>query len=177
MTDEIRVLKQGKYLALMSWNTWEYVKRLNVSGITIILAVTRDGKIVLVEQFRAPLRKKTIELPAGLVGDVAGQEHEDIRTASERELLEETGYRSNEMAYLTEGPPSPGCNAEHVTFFHAKGLEKVADGGGDAGESITVHEVPLDTVHSWLEEKQREGIAVDPKIFIGLYFADRAESW
>ncbi len=56
-----------------------------------------------------------------------------------------------------------------VTFFHARGLRRVGPGGGDATESITVHEVPLAELRGWLAEKERQGAMVDPKLFAGLY--------
>lgn len=171
MSEEKRVLATGKYLRLIHENGWEYVERAAASGVVIILAVTDDRKLVLVEQYRKPVHTPVIELPAGLVGDIAGQENEEMAIAAYRELLEETGYQAAEMQVIMEGPTSPGLCAEKVTFFRAIGLKKVGQGGGDETESIIVHEISLDHIESWLTARIKEGALVDPKVYAGLYFA------
>lgn len=167
-TDE--VIAAGKHLLLKQRNGWEYVERRKVSGIVGILAVTEDRKLLLVEQYRPALDKRVIEIPAGLAGDLEGAENEALAEAARRELLEETGYEALEMVYLTEGPASAGLSTEVITFFQARGLRKVGAGGGDISEEIIVHEVPLDAVHRWLEEKRRDGCAVDYKVYTASYF-------
>ena len=164
-------LFEGKYLRLVKVGRWEYVERTKASGVAIILAITPENKIVLVEQFRLAVGKRVIELPAGLAGDIAGAESEALATAAKRELLEETGYEAKEMVVLTEGPPSAGLASEIVTFFMAKGLRRLSDGGGNEGEDIQVHEVELSKVHDWLHEKSTQGLSIDPKVYVGLYFA------
>jgi ADP-ribose pyrophosphatase len=114
-----------------------------------------------------------IELPAGLVGDIAGEEDERLETAAGRELLEETGYRASRLELLTSGPPSAGMASEIVAFFLASGLVKVHDGGGDEAEDITVHAVPLAGVENWLDQQAAAGLLIDPKIYAGLYFIRR----
>jgi ADP-ribose pyrophosphatase len=113
-----------------------------------------------------------IELPAGLAGDVPGEEDEALEAAARRELLEETGYQAKEMVRLFHGPPSAGITSEELTFFLAEGVERVAAGGGDPSEDITVHAVPLDTVADWLEEQARLGKRVDVKVYAGLHALD-----
>lgn len=164
-------LCEGKYLRLIKLGHWEYVERTRASGVAIIVAITPENKIVLVEQFRVPVGKRVIELPAGLAGDTPGAENEALATAARRELLEETGYEAKEMVFLTAGPPSAGLASETVTFFRAKGLRRLSNGGGDEGEDIQVHEIELSKVDDWLGEKSRQGWMIDPKVFTGLYFA------
>ncbi|RMF75058.1 MAG: NUDIX hydrolase, partial [Planctomycetota bacterium] len=139
------------------------------TGAVVIIATTDDDRIVLVEQFRTPLGKSVIELPAGLVGDEAGQD--DALTAARRELLEETGYRAESVEIVMEGPTSAGLSDEVVTLVRARGLTKAADGGGVGHEEITAHTIPLPQAEPWLFARMREGVAVDPKVFAGLYFA------
>jgi ADP-ribose pyrophosphatase len=110
-----------------------------------------------------------IELPAGLAGDVAGEEDEALEAAAHRELLEETGYRAKQLSRQFHGPPSAGITSEEVTFFLARNVERVHDGGGDASEDITVHRVPLGRVARWLKRQARLGKAVDVKVYAGLY--------
>lgn len=164
------VLYEGRFLRVKKNKTWEYVERRKTSGIVAILAVTSQNRLLLVEQFRPPLGKRVIEIPAGLAGDIDGSEHEELAEAARRELLEETGYEAATMRYLTEGPASAGLSTEIITFFEAHDLKRVTAGGGDGGENIQVHEVQLSDLESWLETKRKEGCLVDYKIYTALYF-------
>jgi len=169
--DKPRVLAEGRFLTFLDESGWEYVTRPGVTGIVVIVAVTDAGRLVLVEQYRPAVHQRVIELPAGLVGDADGRRAESMRDAAARELEEETGYRAGEMVALFEGPVAVGVSDEVVSFFHARALARVGPGGGDDTEDITVHEVPLAELASFLAAKQREGLAVDPKIHAGLYLA------
>lgn len=166
-------LHTGKFLALVKEGHWEYADRTNATGAAIIVAVTEEGKLLLVEQYRIPVRARTIELPAGIIGDEPGGRDEAHAEAARRELVEETGFEAGHMAALMHGPSSSGLTSETVTLFHATNLRRVGAGGGVAHEDITVHEVPLNTVHEWLETKAKSGLLVDPKVYAGLYFAGR----
>ncbi len=165
-----RRLKRGRHLSLFSIGGWEYAERNAPSGIVAIVAVTPEGKLLLTEQYRPPVRARVIELPAGLAGDTAEFDGESLAKAARRELLEETGYVCRGMKRLVGGPISAGFGTEILTFFRATGLKRVADGGGDASEEIVVHEVPVARVESWLRSREREGILIDPKLFVGMYY-------
>ena len=166
-----QTLGAGKRLHLVRKRGWEYVQRLGSTGVVGIVAVTADGRMLLVEQFRPPIAARAIELPAGLVGDIAGEESEDLETAARRELLEETGYAAETMTYLVTGPSSAGLTDETVALFFAEGLQQVSAGGGDDSEDITVHAIPLAEVPSWLQRRAKEdGASIDLKIYAGLYF-------
>lgn len=163
----LHVLGEGKYVRLISEDGWEYVTRPNITGIVVIVAITEDGKLVLVEQPRKAVHRLVVELPAGMVGDV--EANESLATAASRELIEETGFEAGEMARLGEGPAAVGVTDEIVTFFHARNLKRVGPGGGDDSEDITVHEVPLRDLRRFLDSKAAEGRAIDLKIFAGLF--------
>ena len=164
---------QGNYISVIEENGWEYVLRHNCSGIVIILALTPDSRLIFVEQFRIPVNNRVIEFPAGLAGDIHESRDEPMEEAARRELLEETGYEAGDISFLIEGPPSSGLSAEIISFFYAKDLRKVAEGGGDDSESIQVHEIPFDEVEEWLLKKSAEGVLVDPKVYTGLYFLQK----
>ena len=164
------ILKEGKFIRLLTKWGWEYVERNNCSGIVIILAVTDDQRVVLTEQYRIPVNRKVIEFPAGLVNDLNHKYIESLKTAAQRELLEETGYRAKKMTKVVDGPVSGGFTSDLVTLFKAEGIRKIHKGGGDHTELITVYEVPLEKVDDWLVQKRKEGCLVDPKIYAGLYF-------
>lgn len=174
MTSRKKTLHEGKYVRFVDLDGWEYVERLGASGVVIIIAVTDARRLVLVEQFRPAMGKQVIELPAGLAGDIEGQEDEAFIAAAHRELIEETGYQAEEMVIVAEGPPSAGLATEILTLIEARGLKKVGEGGGDESEDIIVHEVPLDDVVPWLEEQAGTGRAIDIKIYGGLFFALRS---
>jgi ADP-ribose pyrophosphatase len=166
------ILGRGRYVELVAENGWEFVRRHASTGVVVILATTIDGALVLVEQPRRPIHGYSIELPAGLVGDHSGTEDESMQVAAERELEEETGFRAARWTQLLEAPSTAGLSSEIVTFFRATGLERVGPGGGDASEDITVHVIPLAQVPTFLAEKLAAGVAIDPKVFAGLYFLD-----
>lgn len=165
-----RVLARGKFLELVDENGWEYVHRHAASAVVLIVATTDQRELVLVEQNRVPVHSRTVELPAGLVGDLPGQAHEPLELAAARELEEETGFTASRWRYLMEGPAAVGSSTEVVTFFRATGLTRVGPGGGDDTENITVHVVPLAEVPAFLATKVQAGALVDPKIYSALYF-------
>lgn len=166
-------LYSGDYLHLQCKGTWEFVQRANARGVVLIIAVTPDDELLLVEQHRPAVGAPVIELPAGLVGDIAGEEDESFAVAAARELEEETGYRAAKLEYLTHGPVSAGMSNETVWVYRARDLSRVGDGGGDDTEDITVHAVAMAAVEDWLDEREAEGRLLDPKLFAGLYFIRR----
>ncbi len=164
------ILLEGRFLQAVRRGQWEYVRRKNTSGVVIVVALTPEDELILVEQFRPPVGARVIELPAGLAGDIAGHEHEALARAAARELEEETGYRAGRIEELTAGPVSAGLTSEVVTFFRAHDLTRIDDGGGDHTEDIEVHHVGRAVIAGWLAERQRSGVLVDPKVFAALYF-------
>ena len=164
-------LWEGTHLNLVRHDRWESVQRRGTTGVVAIAAVTRDRKMILVEQFRPPVQQRVIEIPAGLAGDRPGQNDESPQAAAERELREETGYRAGKWQEVCRGLTSAGLTNEFVTLYLATHLERVEPGGGDSTEAIQVHEVALDQVPKWLAGKQRAGCGVDIKLYSALFFA------
>ncbi|MEZ5464894.1 MAG: NUDIX hydrolase [Lysobacteraceae bacterium] len=164
-------LAEGEYLRLIRRAGWEYAERSNARCAVIIVAITPEDRLLLVEQFRVPINARAIEMPAGLVGDIDSDE--PIEDAAIRELEEETGWRAECVELLMQGPTSAGMSNEIIAFARASGLGRVGSGGGDDSEDIIVHEIPRDEVASWLCRKAAEGYAIDPKLYAGLYFVER----
>jgi ADP-ribose pyrophosphatase len=169
---ETQTLCNGRWLRLMRRGRWEYAERTNPGGGVIIIAVTAENRILFVEQWREAVGSRTIEMPAGLVGDLEGGLDESAVTAAEREILEETGYRAGRIDFLMRGPSSAGMTNEIMSFVRAHDLVREHAGGGDSSEDIIVHEVPRADAARWLVEKMHEGYSIDPKLFAGLYFLD-----
>lgn len=165
-----QTLFRGKFLELLKEGKWEYVRRVNANGAVMVIAVTEEEELLLVEEYRFPLHARTIGLPAGLSGDAGG---ESTLQSARRELQEETGYSASSWTYLFTGPSSPGLTTEMVSFYMADGLRQVSEGGGVDNENITVHRIPLSLVYDWLMDQTGQGKVVDPKIFMGLYFLSR----
>ena len=168
---ETETLCNGKWLRLKRRGRWEFAERVNAGGGVIIVAVTPEDKLLLVEQYRAAIECRTIEMPAGLVGDLAHSADEHAIEAAHRELLEETGYEAGRIEFLMAGPSSSGMSNEIMAFVRAYDLRRVHAGGGDETEDIIVHEVPRADAARWLVQKMREGYSVDPKMFAGLVFS------
>lgn len=167
-TNETRLLHEGEFLRLLRRRHWEYVERTNARGVAVIVAVTAENELLLVEQYRLPVARPVIELPAGLVGDLGPDE--PLLEAARRELIEETGYRAERMNVLAEGPTTAGLSNEITTFCAARELTRVGSGGGDASEDITVHPVPLSGLRGWLQAQESRA-AIDPKLYAGLWLA------
>jgi ADP-ribose pyrophosphatase len=168
-------LHTGKFLALVKEGHWEFAERVNATGAAIIIAVTTEQKVLLVEQYRTPVHARTIELPAGIIGDEPGSTDESIADAARRELLEETGYAAEQIEAVTNGPSCSGITSERVTLFRAMGLQRVGKGGGVANEDIIVHEIPLTEIVHWLAAKAKSGVLIDPKVYAGLFFISQTK--
>ncbi|MBA3878944.1 MAG: NUDIX hydrolase [Sphingobium sp.] len=154
---------QGRFMAMKVDGPWEYASRVRGIGAAVILAID-GGDVLLVEQYRVPLGRRCLELPAGLVGDeTAG---EPVEIAATRELEEETGYRPGRVETIGFFHSSPGMVSEGFTLVRAHDLVRVSEGGGDASENITVHRVALSGIADFVAAKRAEGVAIDVKLLM-----------
>ncbi len=156
---------EGRFITVKQQGTWEYVSRSRGIHAAVILAIddAADGRhVILVEQYRVPLKVNCLELPAGLVGDDSAGEAADV--AATRELEEETGYRAAHWRTVGEFFSSPGMVSESFTLLIASGLTKVGDGGGVDSEDIIVHRVPLDGIADFVAAKRAEGCGIDVRV-------------
>lgn len=159
------IVWEGKFVTAKRRGRWEYVGRARNIRAAVILA-TIDGDVVLVEQYRVPLGRTCLELPAGLIGDDAGAEGEDDLATAGRELEEETGYRAGRLEDLGTYWSSPGMVSESFTLVRATELAQVGPGGGTEGENITVHRVPLADVAGFVAAKRTEGCGIDVRMLM-----------
>lgn len=162
------VMWQGRFITAKKRGRWEYVGRARGIRAAAIIALDEDPDgtrhVILVSQYRVPLGRYSLEIPAGLVGDDEGKTGEAAIDAAVRELEEETGYAAETMEVLGEFYSSPGMVSECFTLLRATGLTKVSKGGGTASENITVHRVPLSGLAEFVAEWRKAGHAVDVRI-------------
>lgn len=173
--DPIETLHSGRFLHLRRRGGWEYAERANPQGAVVIIAITPDDCVLMVEQYRVPIQSRSLEFPAGLVGDLDETADENWEESARRELVEETGWEATTMENIMAGPTSAGMTTEIMRFARAGGLRRV-NAGADPGENIVVHEVPRGEVAAFVAAAMQRGYAVDPKVYAGIYFLER-DAW
>ena len=131
-------------------------------GAVAVIALTDDGKIVLVHQYRTPLEQVTVEIPAGKM-----EPGEDPATAAARELMEETGYLAERMAYLGPIAPAPGYSDELLHLYMAMGLSFVG-ASPDDDEFINVDLVDLNE----MVDRVLDGKVIDAKTVVGILLCE-----
>lgn len=168
LTAPEEIMWEGQFITAKRRGRWEYVGRSRGIHAAVVLAIDEDedGRrhVLLVDQFRMPLGRRCIELPAGLVGDL--EEGEEAMLAATRELEEETGYLASRMEMLGQFYSSPGMVSESFTLFRAHDLRRTGEGGGVDGEDIHVHRVPLDQIGELVAAWRSEGFAIDVKLLL-----------
>lgn len=154
---------QGDFIVAVKDGRWEYVKRAR--GITaVVIEAVVDGCLLMVEQYRIPIGRNCLELPAGLVGDDDGGAGDTIEAAARRELEEETGYAAGRIETIGRFFSSPGMVSEAFTSVRAHDLVKVGEGGGTESEAIIVHKVPLEGIDAFVAQKRAEGCGIDVRV-------------
>jgi ADP-ribose pyrophosphatase len=161
----LQTMWEGKYISALKRGRWEYVSRTGSTNAVVILA-EHDGKVILIEQYRVPVGRRCLELPAGLVGDE--DEHATIEGTAVKELEEETGFTCEHVERLGEFQSSPGMVAESFTLVRAHGVRKVGDGGGTEHEDIAVHLVTREDIPAFVQSRRDAGSAVDVKLLLFL---------
>ncbi len=173
-----KVVWQGKFMSAVEITyrdargvvrTWEALERLGIGGIVVMVAVTPSGNIILEKQFRPPMGREVLELPAGLI-----EPGEPPEVAAKRELIEETGWSAGKLEFLAEGPLSTGASTEALKAYLCTELEHIGKNGGDDNEIIEVIEVPIVQTQEYLRSAQTRGMLVDLKVFGLVEMARRA---
>lgn len=122
------------------------------NGGAAVVAITDEGKVVMVKQFRKAPERDVLEIPAGKI-----EKGEDPELTVKRELREETGYTAKKVRLMTEFLPSVGYTAETLYLYLATGLEP-GETEFDPQEALDIIEYPLDdVVQMILEGKIRDG--------------------
>ncbi len=129
-------------------------------GAAVLLPILDDGRICLIENYRASVGRSLVELPAGTL-----EPGEDPAVAAHRELAEETGYRARRMELLVAYYASPGILDERMHLYLATGLTP-GPAALEPGEEIR----PLPTSRLEALEMARDGRIQDAKTLIGLLY-------
>ena len=103
------------------------------------LALTADNNVLLVNQYRHPIKEVVLEFPGGFVDP-----GEDFATAMHRELLEETGYRFDKVEWVGRVAANPGVLTNYTELFLATGGIKTQEQQLDHNEEIEVLEMPME---------------------------------
>ena len=116
--DSSRDVWRGRYLAVTveQWATLGEYEMVRKHHAVAVVPITPADDVLLVKQFRPPVRRALTEIPAGLL-DVAG---EDALTCAARELFEETGYRHATIEFMGGCYLSPGFTDEYIHLFWAR---------------------------------------------------------
>jgi ADP-ribose pyrophosphatase len=166
----MNILFANKWVELVELGDWYYVRRPNGTRNVLVVAFDKADRLILIEQYRPPVGRSVIELPAGIVAP-----GEEVMAAGVRELMEETGYEidGDESLHLTSVVTSPGITDEEAHVIVAHSAVKVGNGGGLAheGENIRVHEVELQDLRAFLYVKQLNGSAISATIYASLLVA------
>ncbi|MBR0596863.1 NUDIX domain-containing protein [Sinanaerobacter chloroacetimidivorans] len=131
---EGRILNVRRDKVTVKDNQTSYREIIEHNGGVALAAVTDDGKMVMVKQFRKAAEKAVLEVPAGKIE--AGEDH---RLTAERELKEETGYSAREIRFLTSFYSSIGYSTEVIYLYLASGLTP-GETDFDDNESIDILE-------------------------------------
>ena len=130
-------------------------------GATAIIPMLNESRVLLLKQYRHPLRKYIWEIPAGTIDP-----QESVINCAKRELIEETGYSANQWQKLGEITPVPGYSNERIHIYLATELQ-TAEQDLDRDEIINIHEVD----YSEALEMIKTGKIQDAKSIAGLYLA------
>mgnify|MGYP001553923425 CR=1 FL=1 len=169
--NETETLCNGRWLRLKRRGRWEFAERVNAGGGVIIVAVTPDDRLLLVEQYRAAIEARTIEMPAGLVGDLAHAPDEHAVEAARRELLEETGYLAGRLKSIGNYFTSPGVLSEKMYAFAAYDLEEKT-AALEEGEEIELFPVRFSEAIDMIRDGQiHDGKAIATLLMYERFFS------
>jgi len=132
-------------------------------GAVAILALLDDGRVVLERQFRYPIAKTCIEIPAGKL-----EIGEDRLLCAKRELAEETGYKAKKWSFIRRIHPVISYSTEFIDIYLAEGLT-AGESKLDDEEFLDVFAAPLEQILAWIEQ----GEITDVKTTISIYWLDR----
>jgi ADP-ribose pyrophosphatase len=130
-------------------------------GGAVVIPIKDDGKIILVKQFRYPLQKTLLELPAGKL-----DKGEDPSKCAVRELEEETGYKASEVKKLGQIYTAPGYCTEILHIYSAKGLKHGNHNREEGEQGMEILEYSIDDLKNMI----KNGEITDAKTIVGIFY-------
>jgi ADP-ribose pyrophosphatase len=167
-TIQSQIIHHGKFISLRrdeinfpdgEHKTWDVI--LHPGGAAIV-PITKEGHLILVEQWRRAIGRITLEIPAGLIDP-----GESPEIAAQRELQEETGRKAGKITYLGAYYSSPGVFTEKVSLFVARDLE-ISHLQGEDTDEIDIRIVPIKEALSLIED----GTICDAKTALGILLVE-----
>jgi len=119
------------------------------------LPVTDDGKLVMIEQYRHPVSKFVLDIPGGLIDP--GEKPEN---SIKREILEETGYQTSHIEYLSRFCTDPSMSPQEIILYKASGLVKVSEAKREDSTPIKVHLLPPDIIRDAIYKGHYKNLSI-----------------
>lgn len=162
------IIAQGRFLRFVAHEyfdrfgalkRWESVERAGDANIVMLFPMTKEKKVILIKQYRFPVGREVIEMPAGIL-DRPG---ESLIDAARRELMEETGYRAGKLHHFLTGVFDSGVVGDLANVFFASDCVKESEPQPEASEQIEVLTIPLAGLVNFVTNPPG-GVPVDIKI-------------
>lgn len=145
----------------------EFASRSQRGASVAIIATTPGDELVLIEQRRAALRARVLELPAAWAPAEDAIAEGDLLRAARRSLAQHTGYLATSWRKLMVGPIASGVCDEVVTFYRARDLERAGRSRSllEIDPEVEVHYVTRGSFEGFLTWRRSEGVLVDPLLY------------
>ncbi len=141
-------------------------------GAVAIVALTKDLEVILVKQYRKPVEKELLEIPAGKLDP-----GEDPLACAKRELLEETGYTADSWKEAFTLLTSPGFSNEKLVIYIATKLHKINDAPIDPEEIASIERLSLKDLLNCIKNKKIEdGKTVAGIMATWVFYANRTQT-
>ena len=139
---------QVEEVEYLNGNKVIYREHVKAGNASVILPITEDNKVIMIQEPRTPIGKVILALPAGII-----EAGEDASKAAIRELEEETGYLAENIEFLRQYHPSVGYSDEKIKIYLATNMKKTKQHLDDE-EDIEVVEVPLEELIEMLDKNE-----------------------
>ena len=169
-----RLVHDGEFIQIIKqdlwwWKFWETVRRpWNMKAVAGLLRHPENKSIILIDQYRYPVKTRVIELVAGLLDKPDLSMEDTFR----EEIVEETWFRDIwDMKFLWETSWSAGLTSETAYLYDAEVFWERWEQNLEETEDIKVIEIPEADIMKFLQIRQKEGQLIDPKICMALFMA------
>ncbi|WP_226043109.1 NUDIX hydrolase [Natrinema sp. DC36] len=144
------------------------IEYLDTANAVVVIAMTPDDRIIVVEEWRQSVKRFDIGLPGGQLEPT----DETLEAAAQRELREETGYETDRLVPMQSFDPLNSLLNTTIHFFVATNCQKVGEPNPDEDERIRMQTESLETLRTWV----RDGTITDMKTAVALlYYSDFIE--